>query len=77
MKKIEASLITRLLRISGKSLINLDLDLSHYYLSLSHSWTVRLFFEHFDIRARKAKKARGSKDQVGKGRIKQLQQASL
>jgi len=35
MKKIEASLINRLLMINGKGLINLILDLSHYSLSLS------------------------------------------
>jgi len=70
MKKIEASLIKRLMSISGQCLVSLALDLSHYSLSLSYSWKLRVFLEHFGIRARKAKKARGSKDQVGKGRIK-------
>jgi len=37
MKKIEASLIRRLLRISGQDLVSLALDLSHYSLSLSHT----------------------------------------
>jgi len=46
-------------------------------LSLSYSWTLRVFLEHFGIEARKTKKARGSKDQAEKGKIKQLQQASL
>jgi len=32
---------------------------------------------HFGIGSRKAKKERGSKDQVGEGRIKQLQHDSL
>ena len=77
MKKIEASLIKRLSRISGKDLVSLDLKLSHYSLSLSYSLTLRFFLEHFGIGARKAKKARGSKDQVGKGRIKWLQQGLL
>ena len=39
MKKIEASLLKRLLRISGQDLVNLALELSHYYFSLSYSWT--------------------------------------
>ena len=51
--------------------------LSLFSLSLSYSWTLRIFLEHFGIGARKENKARGRKDQVGKGRIKQLQQASL
>ena len=46
-------------------------------LSLFHSWTLRVSLDHFGIGARKSKKERGSKDQVGKGRIKRLQQASL
>ena len=33
--------------------------------------------EHFGIGERNEKKERGSKDQAGKGRIKQLQQYSL
>jgi len=49
------------------------LELSHYSLSLSLSWTLRVFLEHFGIGSRKEKKARGSKDQAGKGKIKHLQ----
>jgi len=37
MKKIEASLIKRLMRISGKDLVSSVLELSHYFLSLSHT----------------------------------------
>ena len=77
MKNIEAPLIKRLMTISGQDLVSLALDPFHYSLSHLCSWTLRVFLEHFGIEARKAKKARGSKDQVGKGRIKQLQQASL
>jgi len=51
--------------------------LSLFSLSLTFSWTHRVFLEHFGIGARKAKKARESEDQAGKGRIKQLQQESL
>ena len=51
--------------------LSLSLSLSH---SLLDTWS---FFEHFGIRSRKAKKARGSKDQAGKSNIKQLQQDSL
>jgi len=54
------------------SLISSVLDLSHYSLSLTRSWTLRVFLEHFSIGARKVNKVRGSKDQVGTGRIKQL-----
>ena len=46
-------------------------------LPLSHSWTLRVFLEHFGIGSRKAKKASGSKDQASKSKIKQLQQYSL
>lgn len=46
-------------------------DLSPF--SLSHSWTLRVFLEHFNIGSRKAKKVRGSKDQARKSRFKQLQ----
>ena len=62
-------------------LISSILDISHYSLSLSlsltHSWTLRFFLEHFGIGARKEKKERGGKEQAGKGRIKWVQQASL
>ena len=45
--------------------------------SLSYFWTLRVSWRNFGIGARKAKKARGSKDQAWKGMFKQLQQASL
>jgi len=47
-------------------------DLSLFFLShtLGH---LEFFLEHFGIGARNEKKARGSKDQVRKGRIKQRQ----
>ena len=71
MKKIEALLIKRLLRISwkassfqGEPFVSLALPLSHYSLSLSYYWTLRVFLEHFGIVAKKAKKARRSKDQA-------------
>jgi len=41
-----------------------------FSLSLSYSWTLRVFLEHFGIGERKEKKVRGSKDQAEKGRIK-------
>ena len=37
MKKIEASLIKRLMRINGEDFVSLALELSHYSLSLSHT----------------------------------------
>jgi len=46
VKKIEASLIKRLLRISGRDLVNSVLELSHFSLSLSYSWILRVFLEH-------------------------------
>jgi len=58
MKKIMASLRKRLLRISGKELVNSVLELSQYSLSLSYSWRLKVFLEKFDIGARKAKKER-------------------
>ena len=57
--------------------MSIDFWCSLITLSLTHSWTLRVLLEHFGIGARNAKKARGSKDQVGKGGIKQLQQDSL
>ena len=57
--------------------MNSVLELSHYYLSLSHSWTLRVFLEHFGIGSRKEKKARGRKEQARKSRVKQLQQDSF
>jgi len=53
------------------------LELSHYSLSLSHSWTLEFSWRNFGIGSRKAKMERGSKDQKKKGKIKQLQQDSL
>jgi len=70
MKKIEASLIKMPLRISGKDLVSLVLELSHYALFLSYSWMLTVFLEHFEIGERKTKKESGSKDQVGKARIR-------
>jgi len=69
MKKIEASLIKNLLRISSV------LELSHYSLSLTLGHIV--FFEHFGIGSRKENKARERKEQARKRRIKQLQKYSL
>ena len=40
---------------------SLVLELFHYSLSLSHSWTLRIFLKHFGIRSRKENKVRGSK----------------
>ena len=36
--------------------------LSLFSLSLSHSWTLRVFLEHFGIGSRKEKEARGRKE---------------
>ena len=58
----EASLIKGFMRISGKGLVSLPFQLSHYSLSLSYSWSCRVFLEHFGIGAKKENKARGSKD---------------
>jgi len=54
-------------------LASLVLEVSHCSPSLSHSWTLRVFLEHFRIGSRKAKKARGSRYQERKRKIKQLQ----
>ena len=88
MKKIEASLIKRLLRIGWQAssfqcehFVNSVLELSHYSLSLSYSWILRVFLEHswrvwntWDFWSKKEKKekesTRGHQDQ-------QLQQVFL
>ena len=46
-------------------------------LSLSHSWTLQVFLEHFGIGSRKANKERGMKEKARKSMIKQLQHDSL
>jgi len=73
MKKIETSLIKGLMRISLKDfaqfLVNSVLELSLYSLSLTHSWTLRVFLEHFSIGLRKENKATGRKYQERKGKI--------
>jgi len=46
MKKIEASLIKRIVGISSWLLISSILELSFYYLSPSYSWTLRFFLDH-------------------------------
>jgi len=82
MKKIEASLIKRLLSIRRANLVSVTFcqfsfeAVSLFFLSLIllDTWS---FLEHFGIGERNKKNAIGSKDQAGKGRIKQLQQASL
>jgi len=46
-------------------------------LSLSHSWTLRIFLENFNIGLRKENKAKESDDQAWKSMIKQLHQDYL
>jgi len=41
--------------------VNLVLDLSLYLLSLSHSWTLRAFLEHFSIGSRKVEEGQRRK----------------
>ena len=53
------------------SLVSLVLDLSHYSLSLSHSWTHRVFLEHSSLGSRKEKQAKGK---GRKARIKEEEQ---
>ena len=53
LKKIEASLIKELMRISWYLFVSSILELSLF--SLSHSWTLRVFLEHSNIGSRKAK----------------------
>ena len=71
MKKLEASLIKRLMRISLQDLasvlvsvklfVSSSLELSHYSLSLtlSHSWSLSVFLEHSSSGSRKEKQAKG------------------
>ena len=49
----------------------------HFWISLSHSRTLRFFLGHFNIGSRKAKKENESKDQARKSRIKQLKRDYL
>ena len=71
MKKIEASLIKRLLRISGEGLISLFLEVSHYSLSsillvlrvfLEHSWRV---WHTWILGARRKRKRRKVQEGIG------------
>ena len=54
-------------------------ELSHYSLplSLSHSWTLRVFLENFGIGSRKSKKERGREQKARKSMIKEIQYDSL
>jgi len=72
-KKNEASLIKRLLRINSQPFVSSYLEISLYSLSLSHSWTLIVFLEQFNIGSRKEKKEKGQKEQARKNRIKWLQ----
>ena len=81
MKKIEAPFIKRLLRISGQAFANL-LSVQFWSsliilsLSLTHSWTPRIFFEHSSLRVRKEKQARGKEGNEGSRKEKKDQVAS-
>ena len=63
MKKIEASLIKSLMRISGQDLVSLALELSHY--SLSHT----LGYLEFSGRNLGGRGVLGFLEQEGKGRV--------
>lgn len=56
MKKIEASLIKTPLR---QALGQQSLELSHYSLSLSHYWSLKVFLEHSSFESRKEKQEKG------------------
>ena len=62
LKKIEASLIKKFMRINSQPDVSSILE-----LSLSHSWTLRVFLEHFNFGSRKTKKAK-RKAKIKQGR---------
>ena len=66
MKKIEATLIKMLMRINWY-LFSIQFWSSLSILSLTHSWTLRVFLEHFSIGSRKEKKEK-RKENIKKGR---------
>ena len=65
MKKIEASLIKRLMRISGQDLVSSVLELSHYSLSLSHT------LGHLEFSWRTLALEQDKQRRQGEARIKQ------
>jgi len=72
MKKIEASLIKRLMRISGKDLVSSVLELSHYSLSLSRT----LGYIGFSWSTLGGCGILGLLEQEGKGRARKHNKAS-
>jgi len=73
MKKIEGSLIKRLLRMSWY-LLSIHFG-APFIFSLSLSlWTLRYFLENFSFGHGNKIRQRGREDQARKRRIKQLQQ---
>ena len=84
MKKLEASFINGLLRIVGqyffKTFVSSSLEISHYSISLSQSWSLRVFSEHSSFGARKEKQEKGKEGKKGsrkKSKIKQLRREYL
>jgi len=77
MKKIEATMIKRLMRINSTPLVSFSLEhslfslFSHTIAHLKHSWSTLALEKG---RQRKVKKAKESKGQARKIWIKQLQQ---
>ena len=58
-----------------KLFVSSSLELSHYSLSLSHSWSIRVFLEHSSFGSRKEKKEKvkeGKRGSRKETRIRQL-----
>ena len=66
MKRLEASCIKMILRISSWLLPSSSLDLSHYSLSLSYSWTLRAFLEHLALEQERQRRQEEAKIKHGK-----------
>ena len=73
MKRIEASFIKKLLRISGKGLINSVLELSHYSLPLPHT----LGYLEFSWSTLGGCGILGVLEKEGKGRVGKCKRASV
>jgi len=55
--------------------VSSSLELSHYSLSQSLSWSLRVFLEHSSFGSRKEKRGKGKEDKQGSRKGKQDQEA--
>ena len=63
LKKIEDSSLKRLMRMRWY-LLSFHFRNSLFILSLSHSWILRVFMDHFNIGSKKEKKAKRKKRSI-------------